>query len=224
MSQVRLPRAVGDCIAASVRSPRSPRRLAHRASSASASAARSAFAVAAHSSPSVCVSYYGSGVPDMVGMLDQVDCPVLFHFGSQDSYIPNEKVDAVNAALAGRVEHGVQRGDRTARVRQPRGDMFYDEPAAKRVVQDHGLPRRAPPHRLSSTSQFPQIARWAESAAAKRPSQFLGGRATGVSRTGSATRRVACGGARPRCSHAAGIATRPRGVRASKPCWMRNGS
>ena len=32
------------------------------------------------------------------------------------------------------------------------------------------------------------------------------------------------GGARPRWSHAAGVATRPLGVRSSRPCWMRNGS
>ena len=32
------------------------------------------------------------------------------------------------------------------------------------------------------------------------------------------------GGARPRCVNAAGIATRPRGVRAISPCWIRNGS
>jgi carboxymethylenebutenolidase len=60
-----------------------------------------AFGVAAAADPSCCVSYYGSGVPDMVGMLDQVTCPTLFHFGNQDSFIPNEGVDAVAAAMAG---------------------------------------------------------------------------------------------------------------------------
>lgn len=61
-----------------------------------------AWAVAANFEPSVCVSYYGSGVPDMLGMIEQVSCPTLFHFGSQDAYIPNTGVDAIGAAIAGR--------------------------------------------------------------------------------------------------------------------------
>jgi carboxymethylenebutenolidase len=61
-----------------------------------------AFGVAAADDPSCCVSYYGSGVPDMIGMLDQVTCPTLFHFGNADPFIPNEGVERVAAAIAGR--------------------------------------------------------------------------------------------------------------------------
>ena len=61
-----------------------------------------AWALAAAAEPTVCVSYYGSGVPDLLGMIDQVHCPTLFHFGNRDAYIPNEGVDAVGAAIAGR--------------------------------------------------------------------------------------------------------------------------
>ena len=39
------------------------------------------FAVAIADSPSVCVSYYGSGVPSMIAAIDEVQCPTLFHFG-----------------------------------------------------------------------------------------------------------------------------------------------
>ncbi len=60
-----------------------------------------AWAVAAFGDPAVCVSYYGSGVPDMIGMIDQVHCPTLFHFGNADSFIANEGVDRIGAALAG---------------------------------------------------------------------------------------------------------------------------
>lgn len=61
-----------------------------------------AFGVAAQGDPSVCISYYGSGVPDMLGLLDQVSCPTLFHFGRDDSFIPTEGVEALAAAIEGR--------------------------------------------------------------------------------------------------------------------------
>ena len=90
-----------------------------------------AFAVAAHAEPSVCVSYYGSGVPDMAGILDQVTCPVLFHFGSNDSYIPNEKVEALNAALAGRANGTLNVEIANHAFDNHEAAMFYDESAAK---------------------------------------------------------------------------------------------
>lgn len=52
--------------------------------------------------PDAVVSYYGSGVPDMLHLVDRIECPVLFHFGAQDPYITTERVDAVAAAIAGR--------------------------------------------------------------------------------------------------------------------------
>ncbi len=58
-----------------------------------------AWAVAAHGDPSCCVSYYGSGVADMLGLVDQVRCPVLFHFGDSDPYIPGERIEAVNEVV-----------------------------------------------------------------------------------------------------------------------------
>jgi carboxymethylenebutenolidase len=61
-----------------------------------------AFGVAIADEPAVCVSYYGSGVPDMIDGLDQVTCPILFHFGSTDAYIPGEGVERVAAAIADR--------------------------------------------------------------------------------------------------------------------------
>lgn len=60
-----------------------------------------AWAVAATAEPSVCVSYYGSGVPGMLGLIGDVHCPTLFHFGSEDPWIPGEGVDALSAAIAG---------------------------------------------------------------------------------------------------------------------------
>lgn len=61
-----------------------------------------AWGVAAAGDPSCCVSYYGSGVPSMLGLADRVQCPVMFHFGNADPYIPNEGVEAVNELVGSR--------------------------------------------------------------------------------------------------------------------------
>jgi len=58
-----------------------------------------AWAVAAAGDPSCCVSYYGSGVPGMLGLAGDVRCPVLFHFGDEDGYIPAEGIEAVNELI-----------------------------------------------------------------------------------------------------------------------------
>ena len=96
--------AVGDCVAA----------LGHLGSLAAAKGLTKqpavlgfclggtlAWGVAAHAEPSCCVSYYGSGVPGMLGLIERVNCPTLFHFGNEDPYIPNEGVEAIAAAIAG---------------------------------------------------------------------------------------------------------------------------
>jgi carboxymethylenebutenolidase len=61
-----------------------------------------AFLAAAVHDPDVAVSYYGSGVPSMLGMADQISCPILFHFGEADPFLPLEGAKAVEAAFGGR--------------------------------------------------------------------------------------------------------------------------
>jgi len=90
-----------------------------------------AWAVAAADDPSVCISYYGSGVPSMLGMMDQVSCPTLFHFGNADAYIPNEGVDAVGAALAGRDGFVLNVENAGHAFDNHESEMFYDEAAAR---------------------------------------------------------------------------------------------
>ena len=67
--------------------------------------------------PVACVSYYGSGVSDQLGAAGEITCPVLFHFGDNDSYIPNEQVERIKAAFAGR-------DDVTVRVANGAGHAF----------------------------------------------------------------------------------------------------
>ncbi|GHG24308.1 MULTISPECIES: dienelactone hydrolase family protein [Amycolatopsis] len=59
-----------------------------------------AFAAAVEGDPDVAVSFYGSRVPEQIDGLSRVECPIQFHFGGQDPYIPRSDVAAVEAAVA----------------------------------------------------------------------------------------------------------------------------
>ncbi|TNY36545.1 dienelactone hydrolase family protein [Thermomonospora catenispora] len=47
-----------------------------------------------------CVSFYGSQVPDALELAPRITCPIQFHFGGRDPYIPRERVAAVERAVA----------------------------------------------------------------------------------------------------------------------------
>ena len=59
------------------------------------------FNVAAVAEPHLLVSYYGSSIPDLLPLADQVTAPSLHHFGLADSFIEPEKVVQVRDAVAG---------------------------------------------------------------------------------------------------------------------------
>ena len=90
-----------------------------------------AFGVAAADNPSVCVSYYGSGVPGMLDRLDDVACPTLFHFGADDAYIPAEGVEALAAAIAAGADLVLNVEAAGHAFDNHEAPMFYDEAAAK---------------------------------------------------------------------------------------------
>lgn len=59
-----------------------------------------AFRLASKLSPACAVSYYGSGVPDLLDDVHEITCPTLFHFGDSDPFIPNDNVAAIRTAAA----------------------------------------------------------------------------------------------------------------------------
>ncbi len=63
-----------------------------------------AYAVAAADDPDAAVCYYGSGIGDAIEAAAGIACPVLFHFGAEDPYIPREQIDRVAALAASRPE------------------------------------------------------------------------------------------------------------------------
>jgi carboxymethylenebutenolidase len=64
---------------------------------------RLAYEVAAAADPTAAVCYYGSGIADSLECAERISCPVLFHFGAEDPYIPLEAAQRV-AGLAERHE------------------------------------------------------------------------------------------------------------------------
>ena len=90
-----------------------------------------AWGVALAGSPSACVSYYGSGVPSMLDGIETVTCPTLFHFGNADAYIPDEGVDAINAAIDGRQGFVLNVENAGHAFDNHESEMFWNESAAQ---------------------------------------------------------------------------------------------
>jgi len=80
--------------------------------------------------PDVAVCYYGSGINDLLGNVDALECPSMFHYGSHDAYIPTENITEVEQAVGGRpgVEfHRYEAGHAFSNWDAP---SMYDEAAA----------------------------------------------------------------------------------------------
>ena len=93
-----------------------------------------AFAVAAEGDPAVAISYYGSTVADALGDRDRISCPVQFHFGAEDPYIPVAQAELVAAAAARRPhwECHIQ-PDAGHAFDNHESDMFHRRDAAARA-------------------------------------------------------------------------------------------
>jgi carboxymethylenebutenolidase len=92
-----------------------------------------AYFVAVRAEVAAVVSYYGSGVPDNLDVLEQIASPVQFQFGGSDGFIPREQVARVEAAAAGQdnVEVHVEE-DAGHAFHNRKAPMFHmPEPAAR---------------------------------------------------------------------------------------------
>jgi carboxymethylenebutenolidase len=52
--------------------------------------------------PDAAVCYYGSPVNDLLGNVEDLECPTVFHYGNNDAFIPEEKIAEVEQAVSGR--------------------------------------------------------------------------------------------------------------------------
>ncbi len=122
---------VADCVAAFERLGELPEVAGGRGVMGFCLGGLLAYHVAATASPDVTVSYYGSGIAGSLGLLPQITCPIQFHFGGQDPYIPMDQIDAIAKAIDGKdaAELHVQVGAGHA-FDNHEAAMFWNEPAA----------------------------------------------------------------------------------------------
>lgn len=76
------------------------------------------------------VSYYGSGNNDLLGMVDQLSCPTMFHYGSADPFIPEDKIVEVEDAIAGHPHLSLHRYAAGHAFSNWDAPSMYDEAAA----------------------------------------------------------------------------------------------
>jgi carboxymethylenebutenolidase len=76
------------------------------------------------------VSYYGSGNNGLLPMLDDVTCPVLFHYGDRDPFISRESIEEVERAVATHPGMRVERYDAGHAFSNWDAPSMYDEAAA----------------------------------------------------------------------------------------------
>jgi carboxymethylenebutenolidase len=58
-----------------------------------------AYLVACQADPDCAVSYYGVGIDQALGQASKLACPTLFHFGTDDAFVPLETVTRLREAL-----------------------------------------------------------------------------------------------------------------------------
>lgn len=81
-----------------------------------------------------CVSFYGSQVPDALELAPRIGCPIQFHFGGRDPYIPRERVAAVERAVADLPNAQIHVQEEAGHAFHNRmSAMFYQPQAADRA-------------------------------------------------------------------------------------------
>lgn len=55
---------------------------------------------AANLGPDCAIAYYGGGIANVTDQASKISCPILFHFGAKDAFIPLSDVDKIRAATA----------------------------------------------------------------------------------------------------------------------------
>lgn len=94
-----------------------------------------AFAAAANSRAGgrgidAAVCYYGSAINGILDQAAGVECPVQFHYGTRDPYIPAENVEQVEKAMAGKPGVEFHRYDAGHAFSNWDAPSMYDEEAA----------------------------------------------------------------------------------------------
>lgn len=81
--------------------------------------------------PDAAVCYYGSLVNDLLGHADALECPTMFHYGTADAFIPEDKIAEVEAAVGDKLHVAFHRyeGAGHAFSNWDAPSMYSEEPA-----------------------------------------------------------------------------------------------
>ena len=82
--------------------------------------------VAAATEPQVAISYYGSNIASSLDLAGKITCPIIFHFGEHDTYIPVEQVDQIRVAFENRDNAPVHVHDAGHAFDNHEAPMFFD--------------------------------------------------------------------------------------------------
>jgi carboxymethylenebutenolidase len=102
MSRLDVPQAVDDAVAALERTRTLPSTDGTAGVMGFCLGGRLAYEVGVGSDPDVVVSYYGSGIADRLSDAARLTCPVIFHFGAADNYLPPEQAARIASAFSSR--------------------------------------------------------------------------------------------------------------------------
>lgn len=86
--------------------------------------------IATRYDPDVAVSYYGSGIADALDQASDIRCPVLMHFGTEDSFIPMESVDKIQEKIGSRENVDIRLHSAGHAFDNHEAPMFYNAAAA----------------------------------------------------------------------------------------------
>ena len=93
---------------------------------------RLAFEVGVHSTPDVVVSYYGAGIAERLDDATKIACPIIFHFGGADPYLPPEQAQRIQQAFASHPDTEVHMHPGANHAFDNfRAPMFYTQAAAE---------------------------------------------------------------------------------------------
>ena len=92
---------------------------------------RLAWSVASRYDSDFAVSYYGSGIADALEESETISCPMLMHFGTEDSYIPIEQINTIRDSLSDRENFEIALHRAGHAFDNHEAPMFYEQVAAR---------------------------------------------------------------------------------------------
>lgn len=85
--------------------------------------------------PDAVVPYYGSAINDLLELADEVECPVLFHYGTRDPYIPTERIEEIKRIFGDRPNVELREYDAGHAFSNWDAPSFHDERASREAWQ-----------------------------------------------------------------------------------------